>query len=98
MQLTHSQVLACFLGTQAIFVMARSSVYVGPGIVPPTLGISGFWILSFRKMQNLDLLPVGFGVWEGLESIGNGCGASDRPILSPNQSMCVCVCIFNDFV
>ena len=43
--------------------------------MPPTpadsriFGFFDFW-------ENVDFLifPVGFGVWEGLQSIGNGCG------------------------
>ena len=28
----------------------------------------------FGKMLIFGISPVGFGVWEGLQSIGNGCG------------------------
>ena len=43
--------------------------------MPPTLAdsrIFGFFDFS----ENVDFwnFPVGFGVWEGLQSIGNGCG------------------------
>ena len=43
--------------------------------LPPTpagFRISDFWI--FWKMLSFGFFPVGFGVWEGLQSIGNGCG------------------------
>ena len=43
--------------------------------LPPTPADS--WIFGFFDFsENVDFwnFPVGFGVWEGLQSIGNGCG------------------------
>ena len=43
--------------------------------LPPTPADS--WIFGFCDFsENADFgdFPVGFGVWEGLQSIGNGCG------------------------
>ena len=41
----------------------------GLRLLPPTLDF-----LIFRKMSMWQNFPVGFGVWGGLQSIGNGCG------------------------
>ena len=37
-------------------------------------GFPDFWIFDFSENVDFGNFPVGFGVWEGLESIGNGCG------------------------
>ena len=36
--------------------------------------ISDFRIFGFSENVDLGNFPLGFGVWEGLQSIGNGCG------------------------
>ena len=63
--------------------------------LPPTPAdsrIFGF----FDFLENVDFwnFPVGFGVWEGLQSIGNGCGLQMDGFsahFEPSES------IFNDF-
>ena len=43
--------------------------------MPPTPADSRiFGFLDFLENGDFWNLPVGFGVWEGLQSIGNGCG------------------------
>ena len=43
--------------------------------MPPTpAGSRIFGFLDFSEMADLGNFPVGFGVWEGLQWIGNGCG------------------------
>ena len=61
------------------FVMIQNTVskklFKGLRPLPPTPADSRiFGFLDFSK--NVDFLnfQVGFGVWEGLQSIGNGCG------------------------
>ena len=69
--------------------------------LPPTPADSRiFGFLDFSKNVDFWKFPVGFGVWEGLESIGNGCGLqvdgfsahfdSSGPIFDDSQ-------YFNDF-
>ena len=43
--------------------------------LPPTPADSRiFGFLDFSENVDFWNFPVGFGVWEGLQSIGNGCG------------------------
>ena len=43
--------------------------------LPPTRRFPGFLDFSiFRKNVELENFPMGFGVWEGLQRIGNVCG------------------------
>ena len=43
--------------------------------MPPTPADSQiFGFFDFSKNVDFWNFPVGFGVWEGLQSIGNGCG------------------------
>ena len=75
------------------------SIYLkGLRPLPPTPAdsrIFGF----FDFPQNVDFwnFPVGFGVWEGLQSIGNGCGLQMDGFsahLEPSESISV---DFHDF-
>ena len=50
--------------------------------------------LGFRTNSDLGNFPMGFGVWAGLQSIGNGCGLQMHKFsahIEPYES------IFDDF-
>ena len=52
--------------------MAASPFKGAPPIAADPSGFSDFWI--FYKMLIFWNFPTGFGIWEGLQSIENGCG------------------------
>ena len=59
----------------ASFRQMRSQILKGLRPLPPTPAdsrIFGFW--DFVENVVFSNFPVGFRVWEGLQSIGNGCG------------------------
>ena len=45
-----------------------------PPIAADPGGFPDFWIFYFSKNVHFGDFPVEFGAWEGLQSIGNGCG------------------------
>ena len=50
-------------------------VYKGaPPIAADPGGFPDFGFFDFSENVDFWNFPVGFGVWEGLQSIGNGCG------------------------
>ena len=52
--------------------MAVSGLTGHTSVMEPKHRISG--LSGFSKIVDFDDFPLGFGVWEGLQSIGKGCG------------------------
>ena len=56
-----------------IFRMIDFGIKGAPPVADPG-GFPGYWIFGFLGTCGFGGFPVGCGVWEGLQSMGNGCG------------------------
>ena len=62
-------------GTQEVISTCKCTCYKGLRPLPPTPADSRiFGFFDFSENVDFWIFPVGFGVWEGLQWIPNGCG------------------------
>ena len=77
--------------------METSALKGAPPIAADPGGFPDFRIFGFPKKTYFLNFPVGFGVWEGLQSMGNGCGLQMDGFsvhFEPSRSIFDC---FHDF-